>query len=173
MKSPCHCRWNWFSTSQPRELLTWKRKGCLKHKAERQRDLVHVGFGRRPTTNDRRRSLIKIRAAQIEPALRTLQLATALAQLCRAVWTILRRIDRLSSRPMPVRLAGRFPCIFFHYAARSLAACAVQFQQSAISNQAPSRRHTRTYFPRSGSMVPSAFLTASEKRPSSIAMSPE
>src|SRR5215469_7323210 len=35
---------------------------------------------------------IKIRAAQVEPALRTLQFAAALAQLRGAIWTILPRI---------------------------------------------------------------------------------
>lgn len=146
--------------------LSFKQSSIKNHQCSRSVE---------PATNDERLTTlsIKVRAAQIKPALRTLQFAAALAQLCGAVRTILRRIDRLSSRPIPAKLAGRFRCIFFHYAARSLTACAVKFQQSAISNQAPSRRHTLTYFPRSGIMVPSAFLTRSEKRPSSIAISPE
>jgi len=43
---------------------------------------------------------VEIRAAQIEPALGALQLATALAQFRRAVRTVLPRISLFRSRPM-------------------------------------------------------------------------
>jgi len=61
----------------------------------------------------------------------------------------------------------------FVYAARSLTATGVRLQQSPTINHAPNRRHTRTYFPRSGTLVPSGLWMTTEKRPSSIAMSPE
>jgi hypothetical protein len=55
---------------------------------------------------------IKIRAAQIKPALRTLHLAPALPQLRRAVRTILPRIGRLHSRPMSALIRYRCRCLF-------------------------------------------------------------
>src|SRR5581483_1858804 len=151
---------------------------------------------------------VKIRATQIKSALRTLQLAPALAQLCRTIWAVLARIcsDLRSStvliRRNTPRLAGfarhrgscrrlrihgvqpnkrdrgtasikRSSLYLFIYAARSLTTAAVRLQQSPTISHAPNRRHTRTYFPRSGVIVPSDWCTSTENRPSSIAMSPE
>lgn len=146
---------------------------------------------------------VEIRAAEIETALRTLQFAAALVQLFRARRTILPGVRRFRSRPMRALVGARRPLFLVHvrgldttvssaefhfsarhsqsprrkklarYAARSFATCAVRLQQSARINHAPSRRHTFTYFPRSGITVPSALCTTTEKRPSSIAISPE
>ena len=124
----------------------------------------------RRTTNQ---ASVEIRAAQIKPALWTLQLTMAFAQFRRTVRTILARVDHFSCRSRTAILSAPFLLLLLHHAARSLAACEVQFQQSAINNHAPKRRHTLTYLPRSGIMVPSAFRMTSEKRPSSMAVSPE
>jgi|SRR3954447_12990220 len=130
---------------------------------------------------------VEIRAAQIEPALRTLQLAATLAQLRGTVGTVLCRIGRLGCRPTPaivgwgrLLLLSHYCCALsrnsreiLNYAARSEIAADVRLQQSARMSQAPSLRHTFTYLPRSVTGVPSALRTTKEKRPSSMAISPE
>lgn len=122
-------------------------------------------------------SLIKVRAAQIKPALRTLQLAPALAQLRRTIRTVLPRISRLRRTPRPLFFRsslGFLRHIFSHaQAARSFTASAVQLLQSAAISHAPSRRQTRTYLPRCCTGLPPGLGTKTEKFPNSIAISPE
>ncbi len=128
---------------------------------------------------------VEIRAAQIESALGTLQLTAALAQLRRTIRTVLARICLLYSRPIPAFTGRDRPWFLGHavvlqrqqqnstHAARSFTAAEVRLQQSARISHAPSLRHTLTYFPRSVTGIPSALRTTTEKRPSSMAISPE
>ncbi len=116
---------------------------------------------------------VEIGTAQVETALRTFQLAPALAQPHRAVRTVLPGILPLHN-PACALVGGRPALLFTHlwiHAANSRTA--VQLQQSAVMSQAPRRRQTFTYFPVSGVRVPSALWMTREKRPISIAMSPE
>ena len=132
----------------------------------------------------------RIRAAQIEAALGTLQPAAALFQLCRAVRTVLGRIGFCSDSTPPIHGRRRF--LLAHrfafcpkpiperpgdqppsYAARSLAVTVVRLQQSAMINQAPSLFQTFTYFPRSTVKVPPGLRTIRENIPISIAISAE
>ena len=157
------------------------------------RKRIQIGMDPRQAARDRNSEISDsvIRAAQIEAALGTLQLAAARFQPCRAVWTVLGRIG-LCSRCTPPIHGRRRSFLLAHrfafcptpmperpgdgpagYAARSLAVTVVRLQHSAMTNQAPSLFQTFTYFPCCSVAAPPGLRTIRVNLPISIAISTE
>jgi hypothetical protein len=138
-----------------REKLNWEKE-------EKDRNGIKV-LARRACPERRRRrpgAVVKWRGSRASPA------GTAARSLATESTRLIAEPSQEISRPRR--------CLSVGFVGYCLSANGrLLLQQSAMINQAPSRRHTFTYLPRSATVVPLACRIATEYRPVSMAMSPE